>query len=484
MILLRKTLFYVFLLIFLVGAPLIVFYALGYLYRPWKEQGIVKTGLIYLDSAPRGAVVVLGKKRMNEQTPAELHDLMPGRYEITLIRKGYQPWKAVLPVAPGKATVIDKILLLREKPELTVLSKGPYQKFFPVGDDSSFLLVGASGNLRFLRYDELKEKLEPFLETVEKELAGASLEAVYEEPESPQIILRLKEGGRTVHLLLRAGLVSHRARDISEILAADYAGLNWDKDDERYLYPGRKNSLGRIDLETGSFTPEFIPDLRGYGFYHGYIYALKENGSFLRIDGGTASEQVILNDPIFFRAHFGESDFYKISVFSRNLILFLSDSGRLLGNRLPYVYAERDVRGLALSDETREVLLWKENGLGVLRFPRPGDESLFEKGPKITWIYENANSVHQAFWVYEGSQILFRDSETVFLIPRDSYGPHEATALFSVQKGSDIHYSDRSGNAYFLDPEGRFVTAKILPKTQLGPLSLPEFEGLETKESE
>lgn len=119
MLLLRKILFPIFVTAYLVFCPLLIAYALGYLFRPGAPQEIVKTGLIHLSSVPPGARVVVGRSRFRENTPTVIRDLLPGHYRVRVVRPGYQPWQHGVRVEAGKASSFGRILLLpvRWRPE-------------------------------------------------------------------------------------------------------------------------------------------------------------------------------------------------------------------------------------------------------------------------------------------------------------------------------------------------------------------------------
>ncbi len=95
---LRKLFFWFFAVLYLTVCPLTVLYALGYWVMPGTGQGIVKTGLLYVSSAPPEASVYLGNQRYTKKTPTILRDLLPGEYQVKLALKHYKPWKRILPI--------------------------------------------------------------------------------------------------------------------------------------------------------------------------------------------------------------------------------------------------------------------------------------------------------------------------------------------------------------------------------------------------
>ena len=108
----RNVVFLLFVAVYLVSCPLILLQAFGYSLAPGMEEGIVKTGLVYLDTTPPGATVYVGRRRYTGTTPTILRGLRPGAYDLRLGLPGYQTWARTVSVEAEKSTVLDRILLL------------------------------------------------------------------------------------------------------------------------------------------------------------------------------------------------------------------------------------------------------------------------------------------------------------------------------------------------------------------------------------
>ena len=124
--LLRGILFSAFVFLYLLVCPLVVGYALGYLFKPGSPQGIVKTGLIHLSTAPSGAIVTVEGRRFNEQTPTMIRNLLPGNYRVRDLLEDHKPWERVVSVEAGKAAVFEHILLFPNHSQPSRLLEGKY----------------------------------------------------------------------------------------------------------------------------------------------------------------------------------------------------------------------------------------------------------------------------------------------------------------------------------------------------------------------
>ena len=122
MIILRRILFFIFFTTYLVVCPFLIFYALGYIVKPGPELSLAYTGLISIQTIPKGASVFLEGSRYSKKTPTTMMELLPGSYHLKVALKGLSPWTRTVQVQAGKAVVLEKIILLPKdlKPEIIV----------------------------------------------------------------------------------------------------------------------------------------------------------------------------------------------------------------------------------------------------------------------------------------------------------------------------------------------------------------------------
>lgn len=310
----RKALFYVFAAAYLIFCPLLVFYALGYSYRPGVEKRIVKTGLIHLSSVPTGAAIYLDNKRFPEKTPAMIRGLLPGDYTVRLHLKNHELWEDTVPVEVEKATAIDKVLLLRRNPRLEKLAQGPFRELIPM-EGTHFFLVST--------------------------------------------------GSKAGDLLV-------------------------------------------VDWRAGARRP--LLD---------------------RLEWGPQEK-----DPLF-----------------SNSVLYSFLGNGLIGFQ-PYA-------------DGKKALVWRKNALGILSFlPDEKTEETRDPRAELDWIFKEGRDVRQAFWLHEGSHVLFRDGSQTFLAECRKNRMARIRRLFTSMKNSAIFYAEETGKVYYLDAAGDLYALEILPKGQ------------------
>ena len=132
----RRILFYTFVIIFLILAPLISLYSIGYRlngkFKIWQL-----TGKLTIISKPDGAMVYINgkpqRKLINKfflkkeylTTPVKIDNLLPGKYNLKLKKNGYITWQKKINIKSGINTVIKNVQLFKNSLPL-LLKSGKY----------------------------------------------------------------------------------------------------------------------------------------------------------------------------------------------------------------------------------------------------------------------------------------------------------------------------------------------------------------------
>lgn len=107
---LRTILFLLFLLAFLVSAPLVVLYTAGFRFD-LDNSRIVHTAVLNISSIPRNATIFIDGKEMSDRTLAVIENMIPGEHDIRLEKTGYLPWSQTITFKSRQATFASDIVL-------------------------------------------------------------------------------------------------------------------------------------------------------------------------------------------------------------------------------------------------------------------------------------------------------------------------------------------------------------------------------------
>ncbi len=121
---LRRIIFYLFVIIFLVVAPSILLVISGYS-LDWRAQTVVRSGMILLQISPEDATIHINGTRDESSSRSRgvirISSLETGAYTITLEKEGYLSWSQNLTVVAGGVTAPPPISLIRSTQSFVIL---------------------------------------------------------------------------------------------------------------------------------------------------------------------------------------------------------------------------------------------------------------------------------------------------------------------------------------------------------------------------
>jgi hypothetical protein len=153
---LRRVIYALFVALFAVTVPLVLLWTAGYRWN-WQRHRVQKTGLLQIETAPRGASVSIDGTVQKRTTPATYSRLLPKDYDVRVSRDGYLPWEKTLEVTSSRTTFVSALVLYRdvlprlgtEKNALITAWDGEADKVAYVAESEGVKEVGfinASGN--------------------------------------------------------------------------------------------------------------------------------------------------------------------------------------------------------------------------------------------------------------------------------------------------------------------------------------------------
>lgn len=182
---LRKIVFYIFLLIYLILCPLMVARMLGFVISPLTHR-LVETGLVYVSTNPPDATVTIDGRMAHQKTPTVIRDLTPGKHFIRIELSGYNDWERNVPIVGKKATVLANILLIPEEWPIKRISNQPYQNIFIAADDT---LVATNPVLKNIDICRTSQGIAKTLFSPNSPYADGILVRLFNAPQSPFILL-------------------------------------------------------------------------------------------------------------------------------------------------------------------------------------------------------------------------------------------------------------------------------------------------------
>jgi hypothetical protein len=463
---LRRILFYAFILAFLVLCPLAILYVLGYDIRPAGEARIVHGGDLYVASFPTGAGLWVDGRPYYSPTPTPVLNLAPGLHRLQIRMNGYRAWAGLVTIRAGQTTLVNDVLLIPERWPQEELDTTAFEQLLPFSSDPDLLLRKGPrvGDLFFFNMQQ--RKLLPLAEEGSA-YAGAQVLAAVPLRGSSVLLLEVWLGSSRLRLLASIQSGGVDLQDISELTPEGVDRLQWAAGQQQELFYYQDEALSRIDVSAGAVEEGFLRQVRGFGVQGRTLYILNKEGDVLTWDQGLRKPTRL---PGFegIGDLFPDGGFVRLIPFKDGPILFSGREGRLVAGspvrRLPI----GEVRGFRVEADPMRLLLWKAGRLGTLKLSAAGQTG--QEGsapPRLQWIPVRAAGLEQAFFVLAGSHILYRNADRVFLLSSSS-GDGQVYLVARVRSGTSVYYSEPEGKLYYLDAStGRPSELEIVHRSQL-----------------
>lgn len=135
----RRAIMVVLITAFFVLAPVAILSTAGYRYS-WAERRLYQTGVLSVDALPRDAAVFLDGKRVPQELPIRLRQMLPGAYTLRIEKNGMKPWEKQVAVESKKTTYIKNITLYADTLPILIVNEQEPIRVFSGSPDGSFLI--------------------------------------------------------------------------------------------------------------------------------------------------------------------------------------------------------------------------------------------------------------------------------------------------------------------------------------------------------
>ena len=463
MLILRRIVFYTFLLLYLILCPGLLLYASGYIFDPLTRE-VARTGLIHLNSIPPGANVYLERSRFIQRTPATLEKLYPGDYRVTIELPGYRMWTQKVAVKPGKATAFDKVLLLPRDLSSKEVLEGVYKQIY-ILPGTDLLLAARSTELESFQLYNIKDNKAVPLVGAGSSWRSFSVISLFHEDESRSFILYGGGLWERKYLLVNVKGDAPVITDITKLLARDPLLIEWDPLEPDQIFAIYSDAIDRINTATAAVYPRDIENVKGCGFQNNRVYLMTADDHFIKYAHDKARVEPFLLAERFDPRILSRKVFYRIFAPEDNRIFLLGENGSLLSNHPPYGIIDKGVLGVKFNDHGRTFMSWTSSTIAV--FDQGDEKKEAHGGNAIKTVFRTGQDIRQCFWALDASHIVCNDNDRILLIEVEPQGEEHSEFIAAVKKGTSIFFSNATGCVYFLDEGSRFQRIQLVPPENL-----------------
>jgi len=414
-------------LIFLLIAPLVVLYSLGWRID-WQKKEIFQTGAFYFKVWPKNCQIYINGKPKKKTDfffgAAFIDNLLPKKYNIEIKKTGFQTWQKNLKIEEKRVTEAKNIILFPEKPSFNYLGQ-EIIKFYPLPPKKEVILLEKNKNpdekegwaLKIFNLENnLKSHLVDDKQISKKEKNQFSKLEI--SPDYKRLILetkiKTKKTEKTKYYILKI------EEGASSLVSLSFIKENFDKivflpKSQQKLLGFKDNQLFEINLENKKISKPLIKDILAFFLSKDKVYYLDNSGFVYQTDFSFRNP-VILNQTTF---NIKEGADYQLKLF--NSYLFLKE------NDVLYFFNEKEqrfekilesLRGFVVSPDLKRAALWSDHEIWVLFLQDVDEQPKRKKGEKI-FLTRFGEKITNLFWI-TNHYLLFSVGEEIKIIEIDN----------------------------------------------------------------
>ncbi|MCK4539676.1 PEGA domain-containing protein [Candidatus Parcubacteria bacterium] len=296
----RRILYIFFILLFCILTPLISFYASGY--KLTSGLKIQKTGILIIDTEPKGAKIFLNEKiqqkfinkilKNNDKclnTPVKIKNLAPGEYDVKISKQGYWDWQKKLSIKSGESTYIEDVTLFKQDSPL-ILINGEY-KYQNISKNKEYIIAFTNDKYGIINLNDDAIKTFPIS-------ASASPIQIFSNSEIQWSLDNKKILINNIILDAKTGEIKN---NLKKEIGDNIKDIKWAGDNNSILYLD-ENNLNKYNLASRRSEVIARNDvINDFYCLDGAIYIIKKNhlsANLIKINPKEKKETNILNLPL------------------------------------------------------------------------------------------------------------------------------------------------------------------------------------------
>jgi len=271
-------------LMFLILAPLTIFYGLGYQYD-FKKKKVIQTGAVIIKTVPSKTNVFLDGKLQNKNNFWEellndfvkINQLKVGRYNLKIEKIGYHSWEKNIEIKKGMVDRLDNVVLLPASPKIKNVITGNINDFW-FSDDRNKIVYTTFDNqknitLKVIILNKSPSNINEFKLLPLKE--NSEINNLKWSKDSKNIIFEIvinknlkTENSRFYLINLEENKIINLGKDFKLVSSKQWSVKNSD------IFYLRNGDLYRINY-SARLTNLFLKNISAYTVKNNFIYYVK-----------------------------------------------------------------------------------------------------------------------------------------------------------------------------------------------------------------
>lgn len=452
-------------LLFIIAAPVLVFFAMGYRFD-FKNFEPIKVGMLIIESEPQSVDIYLNNRLEAKRTPAKISSLTPGNYKIKIQKDGFYTWKKTLRILSGRVNWASHVRLFYEKPNLTNLAEN--NKFSEVAYSSdqsiAYLISNYAENRGVFKYNFGNNQLAKIFPKNDQEnnYQQANFADLRLSVDGDYVFFNLENLG------MKDYIIANETKDLSLNTLFGYEINNpiWSEKYNYIIYWLYNNNLYSFNTDTAAVPTVVSSGVFSFGLNDNYAYLEKfeKNKYVLKRarENSLSTEEKIINSP-------ENQEIIEIKPNPNNDLAFRTKNNSLYilrkeQNKLKAAKIFDSVKNYIWSKKENKLLYFNDNEIWFYELINNKN-----KIPLIHNEYEvnNANliirigdTIQKANWFPDEEHILYSSMNKLYAIELDERN-NKNSVVWDTFEIIDFEVDKKGENAILLDLNNLFLEARI-----------------------
>lgn len=427
----RRLLLFVSYTAFVIIAPLIVLYAIGY--RPQTSSPIPRpVGVILADAAPRRASIAVDGVEYGT-LPRSVSNIEPGMAHVRITKEGYTPWEKQLEVKPTQATDVRSIQLLPTNFQRETLAE--HTRLFAVSPNNLLIAVATIQNTLSI-LDDTGTRILPDEQLLERPTSIAW------SPDGTYLLVSFPKNTSQLFQVSEVAIIKVSAKDI-----AGLTNILWSPLAANTIY-GLDKARSIVSYTIPTATKEvLVKNVNTYDIANRTIY-------YQTFQNELVAQQLRSRDIRVLTPDTGKK-IKKISAASSGTLALLFADGELSIQKM-----NGDTVKISPVAETA---LWSPDGQLLLVQTTPTELNIYNvenerlfaiPQGELRLITRLSQPITYPQWFSDSLHIFYQTSNTIFFSEIDTRDHAIALPIGTVRPGANITIGDQSESILYLQEEG------------------------------
>lgn len=484
-----------FIVVFMMVAPVIVFFAKGYRFN--LEDGIfVYSGSITIKSWPRNVDIYLNGEKQTDKNYNVINDaytingIKPGSYTLSCEKEGYTNWEKKIDVHSGISTEFWNVVLFPKEPVAeteTFKNSSELKQFFlsprdeeeivffsenkQTGSSEAYLLntdtqetslLYSTEELSFIDNENLRENVE-WNSNNEKVLVPFLSR---EEEKNYKIIEIKKEEAEQIYDLNQ--LFNQEEKEKKQIKKVRWM---FDKKEEMIILTDNRE-LYHFDYKEIGKRKLIDENVSGFDFADSDLFysKLPHNIIWKTKQDDPENKKQVTGEKFSFENQ--DANFVELTVYDKNRFFIKNENGQgYLFNQNPEknetqkISMKSPVKNVQFSNDGKKILCWNEYEIWYYMLRDWEIQPKRESGRKIT-VTRFSSPIKNIQWMENYENIVFSTNETIKSSEVDPRNKLNITNLFRASQNlqeKSVIYDKINQTLYYLD-EGNLKSVVLIDK--------------------